>query len=194
MTADCDKSFAVINNRRTACRVRRWATGFGLATGAAVAAAVIGAAAARADDADELLGQAGSDLTQANQLLDQVAATSLDAEQASFLDRQEMIQTGPASDLLSTAQTFQDGLPAADQTSPLLLDVDQQLAQAYAGLLDADQGFLAAAQAGDLSQGATAFSTDFSLIDANLATLGADLDVTATDFVAMFDSAILTAF
>jgi hypothetical protein len=105
-----------------------------------------------------------------------------------------MIQTGPASDLLSTAHTFQDGLPAADQTSPLLLDVDQQLAQAYAGLLDADQGFLAAAQVGDLSQGATAFPTDFSLIDANLAALGADLDVTATDFVAMFDPAILTAF
>jgi hypothetical protein len=126
--------------------------------------------------------------------LDQVAATSLDAEQASFLDRQEMIQTGPASDLLSTAHTIQDGLPAADQTSPLLLDVDQQLAQAYAGLLDADQGFLAAAQVGDLSQGATAFPTDFSLIDANLAALGADLDVTATDFVAMFDPAILNAF
>lgn len=72
----------MINNRRTACRVRRWGTGFGLATGAVVAAAVIGVTTAHADDADELLGQAGSDLTQANQVLDQVAATLLDAEQA----------------------------------------------------------------------------------------------------------------
>ena len=183
------------NNRRTACRVRRWGTGFGLAGAAVAAAAMLGVAAAHADDADELVSQAVSDLTQANQVLDQVPVTSLDPLQAAIFDQQENIQTGPAADLLSTAQTFQDGLPTADQTSPLLLDVDHQLVQAYSGLLVADQGFDTAAQAGDLSgPGASVFSPDLSLIDANLATIGADFNVSIADFVASFDPGLLTAF
>ena len=183
-----------MNNRRTACRVRRWGTGLGLVTGAVVAAATLGATTAHADDAEQLVAQAVSDLTQADQVLDQVPTTSLNAAQTGIFNEQGIIQTGPASDLLSTIQTFQDGLPAADQTSPLLLGVDHQLVQAYSGLLDADQGFLTAAEAGDLEQSTTAFSTDFSLIDANLVTVAADFDASATDFVAMFDPGILTAF
>ncbi len=183
------------NNRRNACRVRRWGTGFGLASAGVVAAAMMGVATAHADDADELVSQAVSDLAHANQVLDQVPVTSLDPLQAAIFDEQETIQTGPAADLLNTAQTFQDGLPAADQTSPLLLDVDHQLVQAYSGLLDADQGFLTADQAGDLSgPGASVFLPDLSLIDANLVTLGADFNVSATDFFASFDPGILTAF
>lgn len=183
----------MINDRRTFCFVRRCGVGLGMAVGAVVAA-MISLATAQADDIDDLLGQAGQDVTQGVQALDQVPTTSLDAGQAAALATQETIQTGPALRLLDNAETFQAGLPAADQTNPLLLDVDHQLVQAYAGLLDADQGFLAAAQAGDLGAGVTALPAELSLIDADLAALGADFNVGVTDFVAMFDPAILTAF
>lgn len=184
----------MINDRRTARRVRRCGVGFGLAAGA-VMAAMIGLPTARADDVDELLSQAAQDLTQGTQVLgDQVPVTSLDVGAAAALATQETIQTGPALSLLDKAETFQAGLPAADQTSPLLLDVDQQLAQAYAGLLEADQGLLAAAQAGDLTGGVAGLPADLAIIDANLAVLGADFNVGVTDFVAMLDPSILTAF
>jgi hypothetical protein len=183
----------MLNDRRTAYCVRRCSVGLGMAAGA-VMAAIIGLATAHADGIDDLLSQAGQDLTQGVQALDQVPTSSLDVFQAAGLATQETIQTGPALRLLDTAETFQAGLPAADQTSPLLLDADEQLGQAYAGLLDADQGFLAAAQAGDLGTGITALPAELSLIDADLSVLGADFNVAATDFVAMFDPAILTAF
>src|SRR5581483_2111902 len=186
--------FTVIKDCRTAYRVRRWVAGLSLAGAALAAAAVPGLAAAHADDAAELLGQAGADLIQANQVVSQVPVASLDFLQADILSRQEVIQAGPAAALLNNAATFQDALPVADQTSPLLLAVDNQVVQAYAGLLEADQGFLAAAQAGDLAHGLTASLADLSLIDANLATLGADFDVTLTDWVAMIDPGILTLF
>lgn len=183
----------MLNNRRTAYCVRCCGVGLGMAAGAVVAA-MIGLATAHADDVDDLLSQAGQDLTQGVQALDQVPTSSLDVFQAAGLATQETIQTGPALRLLDTAETFQAGLPAADQTSPLLLDVDHQVLQAYAGLLDADQGFLTAAQAGDLGTGVAALPTELSLIDADLAALSADFNVQVTDFVAMLDPAILTAF
>jgi len=184
----------MINDRRTACRVRRCGVGLGMAAGA-IMAATIGLATAQADDVDELLSQAGQDLSQATQVLDQVPTTSLDVGEAASLSTQETIQTGPALHLLDTAETFQAGLPAADQTNPLLLDVDQQLAQAYAGLLDADQGFLAAAQGGDLlTPGVGVLPADLSVIDANLTVLGADFNVGVTDLVVMLDPSVLTAF
>lgn len=183
----------MINNRRTSYGVRRWGAGFGLAA-ASAAVAVLGLATAHADDAAELLGQAGADLAQANQVVNQVPVSSLDVIQADILSRQETIQSGPAADLLTSAETFQDNLPAADQSSPLLLDVDNQVVHAYAELLGADQGFLQAAQAGELAQGVSAFSADLSLIDANVATLGADFNVTLTDVAAMLDPGVLTLF
>lgn len=183
------------SNRRTSCRARRWSTGVGLAA-AAAAAAMVGMGTAHADDADQVLAQAGPDLTQATSVLDSVSSASLDAQQASALADQEMIQTGPTSQLLDVAQTYQDGLPAADQTSPLLVDVDQQLVQASQELLSADQGFLAAAQAGDLSsQGLSALlSADLPVLHADLADLGANIDVSGIDIVSMFDPGLLTAF
>ena len=181
------------NDRRTACPVRRYGAGLAMASGAFLAA-MIGLATAHADDVDDLFSQAGQDLTQGVQALDHVPATSLDVGQAAALATQETIQTGPALSLLDKAETFQAGLPAADQTNPLLLDVDHQLVQAYAGLLDADQGFLAAAQAGDLGTGVTALPAELSLLDADLAVLSADFNVGVTDLVATFDPAILTAF
>jgi hypothetical protein len=151
-------------------------------------------ATAHADDAGELLSLAGSDLTQATQVLDQIASTALDAKQAFLLTDQLNIQTGPESGLLGALETYQAGLPSADETSPLLLGADQQLLQAATQLLDADQGFLAAAQAGELTNDATGFSADLSLLDADLGLLGADVNVVLTDTVAMLDPGILTAF
>jgi hypothetical protein len=46
------------------------------------------------------------------------------------------------------AETICD-VPAADQTSPLLVDADQTLLQAYNGLLSVDQAFVAACETGN---------------------------------------------
>ena len=66
-----------------------------------------------------------------------------------LLTGQEMLQTGSASTLLADQESLLSGLPTADQAD--LTGVDDQLAQAYQGVLDADQAFVAADQAGDLS-------------------------------------------
>jgi hypothetical protein len=174
----------MIEERSPAHRLRRWGGGVGFASGALVAAATIAMASAHADDADELLGQAGSDLTQATQVLDQIPTSLLDANQASSLAELEKIQTGPELQLLDALETYQASLPTIDQSSPLLLGADEQLVHAVAGLLDADQGFLGAADAGELgSQGATAFSADLPLIDALFGVFGADLNAGLADFV-----------
>jgi hypothetical protein len=188
------------NFSRGARHISRWGVVLGKAAGGAVAASLmIGVAAAQgahADGAAEVLGQAGTDLTQATSVLDSVPSASLDAQQASALADQENVQTGPVAQLLEVAQTYQDGLPAADQASPLLLDADQQLVQASQELLTADQGFLAAAQVGDLSsQGLSALlSADLPILQADLADLGANIDVSGIDIVTMFDPGLLTAF
>jgi hypothetical protein len=146
---------------------------------------MIGIATAYADDGDDVLGQAAADLTHATQVLDGAPEASLDAQQAGFLVGQEMLQTGPASTVLSDQEATLSSLPLADQSE--LTGVDDQLAQAYQGVLDADQAFAAADEAGDMS-GSGFASADLGIVDADFAVLPADFNVIITDIGADFAS------
>ncbi len=159
-------------------QARRCVIGVGMAAGAVVAAGIVAAATAYADDGAAVLGEAGQDLTQATQVLDGAPVTSLDTGEAELLTEQEMLQTSSASSLLSAQESLQSGLPAADQ--PGFGDVDQSLLQAYQGVLDADQTFAAADQAGDLSS-VTGLMDQLGVVQADLAIFPADFNVTAAD-------------
>ena len=161
-------------------QARRW----GIAVSAAAMIGVATAATAYADDADDVLGQAGADLTQATQVLDGAPEASLDAQQAAILAGQESIQTGSESSILADQESIQSALPLADQTE--LTGVDDQLAQAYQGVLDADQAFVAADEAGDLSSGQVLLPADLGVIDADFAVLPADFNAIFADAGAEF--------
>ncbi len=169
-----------MSNRRNQPLVhqaRRCVIGVGMAAGAVVAAGMISIATAYADDG-ERLGQAGADLTQATQVLDGAPDTSLDAEQAAILAMQESIQNGSESTILADQESILSSLPTADQAD--LTGVDDQLAQAYQGVLDADQAFVAADEAGDLS-GSGLLPADLGVIDADFAVIPADFNAVFTD-------------
>lgn len=158
-------------------------------------AATMIAPTAYADTTDELLGQAAADLTQATQVLEQVPTTALDAREASGIAAGETFQTDVAQQLtgIETLQdSFQANLP--DQTSPLLVSLDQQVAQASQELLTADQGVLSAADAGDLSTFAGQLTAGLPVDEGVFATLGDVLNIDFTDLAATFDPLILTAF
>jgi hypothetical protein len=162
-------------------RARRWGIALCMGGGAVVATAMIGvatAADAHADDSDDVLGQAGADLTQATQVLDGAPDTSLDAEQAAILAMQESIQSGSESTILADQESILSSLPTADQAD--LTGVDDQLAQAYQGVLDADQAFVAADEAGDLS-GPGLLPADLGVIDADFGVLSADFNAVFAD-------------
>jgi hypothetical protein len=171
-----------MSNRRNQPLVRqarRCAIGIGMAAAAVVAAGMISIATAYADDGDDVLGQAGADLTQATQVLDGAPEASLDAQQAALLAGQESIQTGSESSILADQESIQSALPLADQTE--LTGVDDQLAQAYQGVLDADQAFVAADEAGDLSSGQGLLPADLGVIDADFGVLPADFNAVVAD-------------
>jgi hypothetical protein len=160
-----------------------------MGAGAIAAAVMLGlseAADAHADDSADVLGRAGMDLTQATQVLDGAPEASLDAQQLAVLTGQEMLQTGSASSLLTEQESILSGLPTAGQAD--LTGVDDQLAQAYQGVLDADQAFVAADQAGELS-GMGLLPADLGVIDADLSMLPADFNVAFTDVAVEFANA-----
>ena len=177
----------MISNRRTVRRVRQWSTGAGLA---AAAAAMIGMGTAHADTAEEVLGQAGADLTQAASVLDSAPTASLGPYTGVLTQDESFVSQ--AESFLSTIESYQADLPAADETSPLLVDADQALLQAYDGMLTGDQTFVAADEAGELT-GVQASSLAAELteiqalyapIDAEFGTIPATLDVGFADIFA----------
>jgi hypothetical protein len=160
---------------------RRWGILVGIGAGAVMAAAVIGvssAADAHADTGSDVLGQAGTDLTDATQVLDGAPTTSLDAEEATFLADQESLQTGAASSLLASQESIQSALPAADAQD--FAGVDTQLTDAYQAILNADQAFVTADQAGDLGS-VTGLMDQLGVVDADFAAIPAGFDLAATD-------------
>jgi hypothetical protein len=157
-------------------RPRRWGITLGL--GGVLAAVLIGAADAHADTGSDVLGQAGTDLTDATTLLDGAPTASLDAEESTFLTGQESLQTGSLSALLAGQESTQAALPAADQTE--LASADTQLVDAYQGVLNADQAFVTADQAGDLT-GLTGFTDQLDVFGADFGVLGADFNVIGAD-------------
>lgn len=167
-------------------RPRRWRIALGISAGAIAAAAMLGpfeAAYAHADTGSDILDQAGADLTQAIQVLDGAPTSSLDAEELTFLTGQESLQTDQATSLLDAQESLQSGLPAADQAD--LTAADTQLADAFQGILTADQTFSTADQAGDLT-GLTGLTDQLGVVDADFAVLPADFNVVVTDIGAEF--------
>jgi hypothetical protein len=163
-------------------RPRPWRLALGIGAGAVAAAAMLGlseAADAHADTGSDILDQAGTDLTSATTLLDGAPTTSLDAEELMLLTGQESLQTDQATNLLDAQESFLSGLPAADQAD--LTAADTQLADAFQGILTADQTFATADQAGDLT-GLTGLTDQLGVIDADLAVLPADFNVLGADF------------
>jgi hypothetical protein len=131
---------------------------------------------------DDVIGQAITDLNQGTSLLDTASTADLSARAAIVLSNQESL---PAQfDVgLTNFSSLQDMLSAGDQT--LLADVDEQMVSAAQNILSADQAFVAADQAGDLSNN--------SLLPVEWTVLGADLQFGGAAFNA-FGATLLAAF
>jgi hypothetical protein len=188
-----------MSRHRTASQARLWAGG--LSTAAAAAAAMIGMGTAHADTADDLLGQAGADLTQATSVLESAPTTSLGEDGAIVISEGQSFIT-QAESFLTTTESFQADLPAADQTSPLLIAADQALLQADDGLLTADQSFVAADEAGDLTGVQTTtlagelteIQAIYAPIVAEFGTIPATLDVGFADIASQFAADVGLSF
>jgi hypothetical protein len=131
---------------------------------------------------DDVIGQAIADLNQGTAVLDAAPTADLSARQADTLANSENLNTELVSPLSQMA-TLQDGFSAADQT--YLANADEQLVTAAANMLSADQAFVAADQAGDLS-GSSLNLTDLTLIDGALGLLSADFHVGGAELFALF--------
>jgi hypothetical protein len=129
-----------------------------------------------------VMGQAIADLNQGTAVLDAAPTADLSARQADILADSENLNTELVSPLSQMA-TLQDGLSAADQT--YLANADEQFVTAAANMLSADQAFVAADQAGDLT-GSSLNSTDLGLLDGALGLLSADFNVGGAELFALF--------
>jgi hypothetical protein len=140
------------------CRVRQWSAAAGLA---AAAVAVIGMGTARADDTSplDLLGDAQSALTDANQALGQIDVSGLTGDEAgvgpsitTLIDTQDHALT--ILDKLDSAESailsFDNG-SLSNFVSPLLTDLDQQWYQTTEALLGADQSIASAVSGGSFA-------------------------------------------
>jgi hypothetical protein len=148
-------------------------------TASAAATDLATSASATPDDA---MGQAIADLNQGTAVLDAAPTADLSARQADILADSENLNTELVSPLSQMA-TLQDGLSAADQT--YLANADEQFVTAAANMLSADQAFVAADQAGDLT-GSSLNSTDLGLLDGALGLLSADFNVGGAELFALF--------
>jgi hypothetical protein len=137
---------------------------------------------------DNVIGQAIADLNQGTALLDAAPTADLSARQADTLADTENLNTELVSPLSQMA-TLQDGFSAADQT--YLANADDQLVTAAANMLSADQAFVTADQAGELS-GSSFNATDLTLIDGALGLLSADLNVGGAELFALFTGGLDT--
>jgi len=147
-----------MSSKRPNCRVRRWSAGAGLA---AAAAAVIGMGTAHADDTSPLvvLGDAQSDLIDANQVLGQIDVSGLTGDEAgvgpnitTLIDTQDHALT--ALDKLDSAESailsFDNG-SLSNFVSPLFTNLDQQWYQTAEALLGADQSIASAVSGGSFA-------------------------------------------
>jgi hypothetical protein len=169
-----------MSNRHSA---RVWGIGVALS---AAAAAMIGMGIAHADTPDDVIGQATSDLNQANALLEAAPTADLSTRQADFLGTADSDNQTP---FLEQIGTLQDSLPSADQT--YLGSADEQLVTAAQNVLTADQAFVAADQAGDLSSNGLN-TVDLGLFDSSLGLGGAELSVIGDSLLAILDPSIAT--
>ncbi len=192
----------MIDNRLTASWVRRWGTGAGLVSGA-VAAAMIGMAAAPGARADggvtpaDLQATATADLTDANAALNTALGQSDVSDNLNLqgLVDQQLGTNDNALQLQDSLVTLQESDLSAD-TNPIALDldtalfgdVDQAFANGDAAVLSASQSFTDAAAAGTLTS-----SSDFGMAAADLQLLGPTFDALGSLFTA-FDIGLLNSF
>jgi len=145
-----------------------------------------GAPAACADTTDDVIGQAVTDLNQANAVLDAAPTADLNTQQADFL---LFAQDANQDSFLEQIGAQQDLASASDQT--FLAGADEQLVTAAQSVLSADQAFVTADQAGDLSS--TGFnSVDLAVLESDFGLGGAELNVIGDSILAAFDPNIGT--
>jgi hypothetical protein len=191
----------MISNCPNASHAKRWATGVGVLGGAAVAAVVIGAAAAppaHADVIDDLLIQAEGDIDDAATLYAGIDASELPAKQAATIGEEVSSLQGEAG-LVSQIQSQQDALPEALQSNSQLVSADNQLATASGDLLSALNAYVNDADAGDYVTGdATTLTSYFDRLDFVYAEvfqfLPATLNAEFTTVFAPIDAGFATAF
>jgi hypothetical protein len=178
------------SSHHIAHHARQWGVSFGMVAGAGVAAAMMGVASAptaHADDADagQVLDQAAAVMLQAAQTLYAVPADSLDADQAQMLFQQLSFDFQQEAFVLQD-ESMQAGLSAAAQTSPLVLNADQGLLQAYDAVLSADQAFAAAPPSSPLDD-LGLLQAEFGVFPAQFDVLSADIDATLADQFGLSD-------
>jgi hypothetical protein len=173
--------------------VRRWAKGLGLAGGAAVTAGMIGLAVAPnalADDTSpaDLLGEAGTNITDANQVLNEVPAT---AAETALVNQQLDLQLqldglpgatdlgGKLADLASAENVISsyDGGSLDSLVNPLFANLDQNWLQTSEAILSADQALETAA-----ADGASPVAAELALFSADLSLLSDAVSSLPTDW------------
>jgi hypothetical protein len=160
-------------NLRSIHRTRRWAAGIALAGGTISAAAVIGtgaAPAARADDTSiaDLLGQASTNFTAAEQAFAGVPTTDLPdlvLYQANLANTDFVNVTG-LGEAENGILSYDNG-EFANLVTPLFTDVDQNWLQASEAVLNADTALVAA-----ITDGTGLSAAEIGLIAPDLQVMG----------------------
>ena len=138
---------------------------------------------------DSVIGQAITDLNQGTTVLDTASTADLSARSADLLSTQEGLpaQIDP---ILTQTASLQDQLSPGDQS--LLALFDEQLVSAAQYVGTADQAFVAADQAGDLS-GSGLNLTDLTALGADLNLAGAGIDVSIASLLADLTGGLATS-
>jgi hypothetical protein len=160
---------------------------FGAGSSATEAASELPSSAAATPD--DVIGQAITDLNQGTSVLDTASTADLSTESAKLLSVQEGLpaQLDP---ILTQTASLQDGLSPGDQS--LLALFDEQLVSAAQYVGTADQAFVAADQAGELS-GSGFNLTDLTALGADLNFAGAGIDVSIASLLADLTGGLATS-
>src|ERR1700744_5293242 len=160
---------------------------FGAGSSATEAASELPSSAAATPD--DVIGQAITDLNQGTSVLDTAPTADLSTESAKLLSIQEGLpaQLDP---ILTQTASLQDQLTPGAQS--LLALLDEQLVSAAQNVGTADQAFVAADQAGELS-GSGLNLTDLSVLGADLNLVGAGFDVSLASLLADLTGGLATS-
>jgi len=132
---------------------------------------------------DEVIGQAISDLNQGAALLDAAPTADLSTKQLDLLTGQVEL-AAQLDPLLTQIGTAEDAISPGDQT--FLAEANEQFVSAAQNVLSAEQAFVVADQAGQLS-GSGFASADLPVLEADLGLVGADFSVLNDVILAAFD-------
>jgi hypothetical protein len=138
---------------------------------------------------DDVIGQSITDLNQGTTVLDTASTADLSSESTKLLSIQEGLpaQLDP---ILTQTASLQDQLNPGDQS--LLALLDEQLVSAAQNIGTADQAFVAADQAGELS-GSGLNLTDLTVLGADLNLVGTGFDVSIASLLADLTGGLATS-